>query len=717
MVRTAAFHPIAVFPDDDPVMSVFWRRLLPAMVVLVAAAAWAAPAPAGMDDPLASRLTAEVVQSLHPTAALGPIEGDPPVAALIENGERVGYAFSTHETVRPQGYSGESFDIMVGLGLDYRITGVRVVEVHEPMIGPNLIPVERLSAYLDSLVGIDIRRPIRMTGGRGVDGVAGATISATAMHGAIIQSARKVARLKGLIDTAGGPLMLDRDSYESLAWSALVDLGAVAKLHVSEADVRGDSGAGDDAPLIDLYTAIATPAGIGRNLFGDKWYNHHLAQLELGEHLLVVMGDGRYSWRGPTYQMRDTFERVQIVQGEQTLRLDKANLLRHTAIRAEGAPRLSEIGLFRLSPESGFDVLKPWRLELLVETEGAAQDGEEASPKVFDLPYRMPVRYVLGEDADLEAAGLKEPEYALFGLVRKSALDDWQRTWLERSGAIAGLVGLLTVLTGILFFQETIARRRRLHAAVRIGFLAVVVVWLGFLMDAQLTVINVLNYVAAGFNDHDWTTFLIDPLIFILSVYVALTLILWGRGVFCGWLCPFGALQELLNRAARLVRVPQLKVAETVQARLWTVKYVIALGIFVLAIYSMESAAKAAEVEPFKTAIIMGFERAWPYALYAGALLFAGLFVERFFCRYLCPLGGALTVFGRLHLLNWLRRRPQCGNPCRICETSCPIGAIDSTGNINMNECFQCLDCQVDYFDDHTCPPLIARRLRNSRGC
>ncbi|MBT4711731.1 MAG: 4Fe-4S binding protein, partial [Alphaproteobacteria bacterium] len=93
-------------------------------------------------------------------------------------------------------------------------------------------------------------------------------------------------------------------------------------------------------------------------------------------------------------------------------------------------------------------------------------------------------------------------------------------------------------------------------------------------------------------------------------------------------------------------------------------------------------------------------------------LLFVGIFVERAFCRFLCPLGGTLGILGRIHMFTWLKRRPQCGTQCRICESDCPMGAIESSGKINMNECLQCLDCQVDYYDNHTCPPLIQRRKR-----
>ena len=49
----------------------------------------------------------------------------------------------------------------------------------------------------------------------------------------------------------------------------------------------------------------------------------------------------------------------------------------------------------------------------------------------------------------------------------------------------------------------------------------------------------------------------------------------------------------------------------------------------------MELGLLGSEVEPFKTAITLKFDRAWPYAVYALLLLVAGLFMERFFCRFI----------------------------------------------------------------------------------
>lgn len=188
-------------------------------------------------------------------------------------------------------------------------------------------------------------------------------------------------------------------------------------------------------------------------------------------------------------------------------------------------------------------------------------------------------------------------------------------------------------------------------------------------------------------------------------------MLFWGRGVYCGWLCPFGALQELTNAAARRLGVRQVAVPQALHERLWVIKYTLFMAILALSFYSMHDALILAEAEPFKTAISLRFMRAWPFLLFVAALLTAGLFIERFYCRYLCPLGAGLAIPAKLKIFDWLKRRPQCGRECRMCETKCTVGAIDAIGRINANECVLCLRCQVIMNDGAQCP-VLKRRAR-----
>lgn len=704
-------------------------RLLVCLVLPLAIAFQATPATADMNEPLETRLVPEVVESLFPNAdGLGKVAGDPPVATVLKDGEIVGYLFSTHETLRPAGYSGNSFDIVVALSKDGVILGQRVLEQHEPLlVSGGAIPPEHFRRFLSRLRGTDIKMTRRYLPDD-IDAVSGATVSAMIMSRAIVDSAILVGYLKEIIDDGSNSLSLDVYNSEDRSWSEMMADGSVRSLTVTNWEVReaflaqlGESavpeaGLGaNDGNFITLYVALATPPAIGRNLFGARAFRAATQSSKAGEQQLLVASSGPYKWIPRNPWLVPIFDRVRVVQNGRELPLLPENFYWATRLAVNDHPRFTNAARFRVPSSMDFEPLEPWTLELRVFEE--VPEGVEPRSVDFALPYRIPAQYVLGDDLALEEAGFKEPHYVGFGQWRESTLTDWQRSWVEKQWLILGLVALLIAVTSVMLFQHRLSQSRRLHAVVRTGILAITVVWVGWVAGAQLTILMVINYLHAAFTDVGWQSILFNPLLVILSIYVAISLLLWGRGVFCGWLCPFGALQEILNKIATAVRAPQFTVPQTVQQRLWALKYVLAAGILGLAAYSLSMASIAAEIEPFKTAISLKFQRNWPYVVYAGLLLFAGLFIERFFCRYLCPLGAVLALAGRLHVLNWLKRRPECGNPCKICESSCPVGAVEESGAINMNECFQYLDCQVDYFDDQRCPPLVAsrKRLENMR--
>ena len=341
----------------------------------------------------------------------------------------------------------------------------------------------------------------------------------------------------------------------------------------------------------------------------------------------------------------------------------------------------------------------------------------------FELPYSPPDKYFkrLAAPAAPASVAAAVPAGEVPAVGEASLADDSarqvlvERIWRGRLLDVGVLTAALVLLTGLFFFQDWFVRRPRLTTWVRYGFLAFTLVWLGWYAKAQLSVVNVLTFSNALLADFSWSYFLMDPLVFILWFAVAAGLLFWGRGAFCGWLCPFGALQELTNHLGRRLGVPQLKVPWALNERLWPLKYVIFLGLFGFSLYSLAAAERLSEVEPFKTAIILAFIRSWPFVTFAAGLLVVNLFIERFFCRYMCPLGAALAIPGRLRMFDWLKRWPECGSPCQRCANECPVAAIHPNGVINVHECIYCLDCQKLYYDDHKCPHVIQLRLKRER--
>lgn len=291
----------------------------------------------------------------------------------------------------------------------------------------------------------------------------------------------------------------------------------------------------------------------------------------------------------------------------------------------------------------------------------------------------------------------------------------WVQVWQDRLFRIIVLATGLLILLLILFMQDWLARHPVLLQRLRIGFLLYTVIFIGWYSLAQLSIINVLTFVRSLIHEFSWESFLIDPAMFILWSFVAVTILLWGRGVYCGWLCPYGALQEFVFRIGRRLKIPSFEFPEVVHERLWAIKYIILLGLFGLSLHSMTLAETYAEVEPFKTAITLRFQREWGFVFYAVLMLLVSLFNRKFFCRYVCPLGAALTIPSRFRIFDWLRRRKECGHPCQICRNECEVGAIRTTGEIIDTECHYCLDCQITYWNTHKCPPLVDKRRRQER--
>ena len=75
-----------------------------------------------------------------------------------------------------------------------------------------------------------------------------------------------------------------------------------------------------------------------------------------------------------------------------------------------------------------------------------------------------------------------------------------------------------------------------------------------------------------------------------------------------------------------------------------------------------------------------------------------------------------MALGGKLRIFEPLKRREECGSPCKLCSNECPINAIKPSGEIIMDECFYCLDCQSLYSDENKCPPLVKIRKQKAKN-
>ncbi|NRA69903.1 MAG: regulatory protein NosR [Gammaproteobacteria bacterium] len=636
-----------------------------------------------------------------------------PYWTITKFGETIGYAFETNDIARIPAYSGEPVNSLVLMDATGTFIGVKVLEHHEPILLVGL-PEKLLFEFADQYQGLTVFDRVKV-GGRASDGqvnidaVSGATVTVMVVNVAVMKAARIVAQHIGLITKTAGanlpPSTIKQELYQSSDWLTLTGDGSIRKLYlnrklVDQAFVDTEAEFVDNAEpdeknddFIELYYAQLNIPTIGRNLLGDSEYQWLMDTLKPDEHAIIMMANG-YSFKGSGYVRGGIFDRIQLHQKENSVSFRDTDQYRVNDIFIMGAPRLKEMSIFIIRDHHEFDPGSAWQIELLVRRQTGPLDSVFTS---FQAEYNLPDRFITRP-----IPPIVEPELAL-----------WQQVWLDRQISIMILVTSLVILTMVLFFQDILVRHPVFYQRFRAIFLTYVVIFIGWSEFGQLSIVNVFTFLQTLMGNFKWDLFLLDPMLFILWGFVAMSIMLWGRGVFCGWLCPFGALQELINEAARKLKIKQYELPFAVHERLWAIKYIILLALFGLSLDSMAVAEQFAEVEPFKTTYLLHFDRQWPFVIYAVILLVVNIFTRKVYCRYICPLGAALAIPSGMRLFDWLKRRHECG-PCNTCAVECEIQAIHPDGTINLRECHYCLDCQVTYYDDKKCPPLMkmARKRR-----
>ncbi len=646
-------------------------------------------------------------------------EGAYQVRSLRKGNDILGYAFQSIHVTDIPAYSGKSINLQVLLDPRGVIRDAYVLEHHEPilLIG---IPEQKLHNFIAKYQGIKVDQ--RVAVGRSsdsnvmtIDAITGATVTVMVVNEIVMRAAHEVAMSLGVIEgirNARPKIALVREGvYQPASWTELTGNGGIRRLHLTRGQVdeafEGTEAKGVDAAseeqaddtFIDLYVAHLNAPTIGRNLLGDNGYRFLMHALKEGEHAIAVMAKGMYSYKGSGYVRGGIFDRIQLRQFGSVISFRDMDHDRLSDLFAEGAPEFGEMSVFTIREPVGFDPGTPWSLELLVRRQTGPVDGTFTS---FELPYQIPEAYVERPQSTADE----------LAAAAEASRPMWVNIWYRKSFQVGVILAALGLLTVILFLQDSFTRKPQFLHWLRRGYLVFTVAFIGWYALGQLSVVNVLTFVHALFQEFRWELFLSDPVIFILWTFTAASILLWGRGVFCGWLCPFGALQELINEAARKLKIRQYELPFAVHERLWAIKYIVLLVLFGLSLESMSMAERAAEVEPFKTAITLRFDRQWWFVAYALALLVVNVFTRKVYCRYVCPLGAALAIPSKFRLFDWLKRRKECGNPCQLCARECEIQAIHPDGRINANECHYCLDCQMTYHNEHKCPPLVLKNKR-----
>ncbi|MGE5319483.1 MAG: 4Fe-4S binding protein [Hyphomicrobiaceae bacterium] len=620
----------------------------------------------------------------------------------------VAYVFESIDLAPIPGFAGVPFDLLIALDRNGEFLEVRVLSQHEPVFLDGLGP-EPLFRFVEQYKGKSIKGGIKIASahghsGRGsslatLDGVAKATASIRIVNETVLAAALRVARAK--LGYAAGRSAAEvgqvrEAAFEPLSWQALLERGYVRHFRLTNAEVerafRGSAGEGTDAAALaspgatgaEIWYAYVNAPSIGRNLLGEAAYRSLKARLEPGQHAIWLMTAGRYSFVGEDYTRGAVPDAIVLRQaglpiGIRDMDMDLPAVL-------AGAPRAGEVKLMKIVAQAGFDPALPWQMALRV-TRKKGMIFPEVVSRDFGFDYRLPG--------------------SLFDIPESAATRAWKAVWRARLPDLTIVALSLAVLTVALAGQRRLTRKRQRLNRFRWGFVIFTLGFLGWHAQGQLSIVNLVGLIKGARNGWDLSFFLYDPVTLVIAVYALLTLAVWGRGTFCGWLCPFGALQEVIAKLGQRLRLPQLHIDESLDSRLVRVKYGVLALILGAAMLAPEAGDRLVEIEPFKTAITLLFVRSLPAVLYAVALLLLGAFAYKAFCRYLCPLGAGLALLGSVRRWDWLPRRRECGAPCRLCEHRCEYRAIGRDGAIRYSECFQCLDCVAIHDDRTLCAPLL----------
>ncbi|HSN31886.1 MAG TPA: FMN-binding protein, partial [Ideonella sp.] len=386
------------------------------VVFALLAFAWPAARADGDDDLkhfLEKVTPAEVVPGAD---RFGKVQEHPEVAPAYHGDKLLGHVYLTSEYVDTNGYSGKPIHILVGLDPEGTIVGAKLVKHSEPIVLIG-IPERKVVTYLQAFIGYNPTKAA--AAGQGPphpDIVSGATVTVLVMGESVVRSAVRVTRaLQGAgaaqagaqaapATPARGPSrVVDPQAGTVEPWSTLLADGTVRHLHLSIGQVnkafvdsgnkiaaeRPEPGAAD-ADFIDLYVALVSQPAIGRSLLGEAEYATVAKALAPGQAAILVAGDGIYSFKGSGYVRGGIFDRIELIQGAETVRFRDRFHRRVGTLQAAGAPALREIGVFEIPPGTDFDAAAPWRLQLLVQRATGALDKAFVS---FELPYQLPARY------------------------------------------------------------------------------------------------------------------------------------------------------------------------------------------------------------------------------------------------------------------------------------------------------------------------------------
>ena len=178
---------------------------------------------------------------------------------------------------------------------------------------------------------------------------------------------------------------------------------------------------------------------------------------------------------------------------------------------------------------------------------------------------------------------------------------------------------------------------------------------------------------------------------------VLLPLAFLAGNFFCGWLCPFGTIQELLGKIGSLFIKKKFTMPLSLQRYLQYFRYI--LAIIVLS-HVMQNVVDLSAINAYKTfmrAATGTFAQVTAMTI-MGSFLAVSLFFDRPFCNYFCSEGIRFGVLSLGRIVTIKRNADACIG-CKKCDKVCPMNIQVSSGaQVRHAQCINCFECLA------TCP-------------
>lgn len=692
-----------------------------------------APSLAGLDPHSAAaqairQISPDLLQEVMPEAerfSEGP--ADPPVIegfavdSLSGAETLVGYVFVTSDLPpEAMGYSAP-IRVLVGMDLEGIVTGIEVLDYRESLRRSRGDFLNR-GSYLSQFPGKHVSEPFQIR--NDVDGISGASITTSAMARGIRNAARRVAAAYLMRAPEGTPTYIGTiasEQLEQLLWVAMIDQGLVAQVDLLD----------DPNPMLLTMLYLRDPS-VGVMMIGEEAFQGAMDELgpRENDHLMIMTlsGNGSFYFRPSQLSFVQDGDTTAVAtedlailpiirEGKLQGEVRRSALLWVDGSLDLGRPIEVVLDLRNMSPPGNvasgiYTVLPPRAVASTppesepeapadpasVEVAGADPTDADAAGGATDAvpaidaaatanaattqqidPGAAPILPAPDASAPLpEVTPPPETDYGALLLEDEAEEESALARVLERTSWSRVTIMLLLLALATWAF---VSKRNRIRWAA----LGATLLVLGWVDGGFLSVSHIMAGISVGPS-----VYLSDIPLLLLVTFTVVTTLLFGR-VFCGFLCPFGALQDVLERI-----VPKRFRRELPRAihekALW-IKYGI-LALVLAPVVVGSSLSLFQYFEPFGTVFF------WSSSILlwsiAGAILIASAIVPRFYCRYACPLGAALAV-GSLVAPFRIRRVEQC-DLCKVCEQKCPTGAIEGP-RIDFKECVRCNVCEIQLIE------------------